>query len=232
MQAPDPLLTADDFPESPDEIISRLAPVLTSERCARIAQVVAGRTYDVVPVLETLYDRGNVSAVLRSAEGLGFQSVHLVDNSPHFKEARRVTQGAEKWLEITSWPDTPGCYEALRAQGYRIAVTHFEDAIPLRELDVRTPVALVFGNERDGVSPYALAQADTRVVIPMDGFAQSFNISVAAALCLYDIRERRLRTLGYHGNLSAERAAWLTATYYLRSAPNAPQILARARAQA
>lgn len=218
-----------DVAYSAQEIIDTLTPMLTEERRQRMADVIAERSYAIVPVMEGLYDRGNVSAVLRSAEALGFQGVHIIESSEFFKEAKRVTQGAQKWLDIRSWDTTTPCIDHLREQGYRILATHFEDATPISEVDFSTPAALVFGNERDGVSPELLARADERVVIPMAGFAQSFNISVAAALCLYHIREARTRQLGAHGDLSAEERLRLTAEYYLRSVDNAEGVMARSR---
>ena len=211
------------------EIVDGLAPLLTEERRARIAEVVSGRTYTVTPVLEGLYDRGNVSAVLRSAEALGYQAVHVVDSSERFKEANRVTQGAEKWLDIAVWGDTPSCVAHLRGLGYRIAATHFEGATPIGEVAFDVPTALVFGNERDGVSEALLAEADVRVVMPMAGFTRSFNISVAAALCLYHVREDRRRRCGTHGDLDDAARLCLTAEYYLRSVPTAAGVLARNR---
>ena len=199
------------------EIVEVLGAYLTSERRERIAAVVAGRTYSVVPVMEGLYDRGNVSAVLRSAEALGYQAVHNIDSCQNFKEAKRVTQGAEKWLDITVWEQTAPCLAHLRERGYRILATHLEDAQPITDFAFDVPTALIFGNEKEGVSEEALAAADARVVLPMSGFTQSFNISVAAALCLYEIQQDRIRRMGTHGDLSDAEQVRLTAALYLRS---------------
>lgn len=209
------------------QVVQGLAPCLTDERRARMAAIAADRTRAIVPVVEGLYDRGNISAVIRSAEGLGYQAVHVIDNSKHFKEARRVTQGAEKWTDIIEWPDTAPCVAELRRQGYQIAVAHLEDAMPLRDLDPTTPTAIVFGNEHAGPSKEMLAAADARVIVPMSGFTQSFNISVAAAICLYGLREQRIARLGRHGDLTPQQQLELTAAFYLRSVPHAGDILAR-----
>ena len=236
-----PLFDAQEFRAAPSylldgatfsaaEVIAGLAPCLSDARRARMAAVAAGRTRSIVPVAEGLYDRGNVSAVVRSAEGLGYQTVHVIDTSPHFKEAKRVTQGAEKWTDIFEWKATAPCIAQLRAQGYRIAVAHLEDAMPLREVDATVPTALVFGNEHAGPSGELLAAADFRVVVPMSGFTESFNISVAAALCLYALREQRIAHLGQHGDLTEAAQQELLAAFYLRSVPHAGEILARRRA--
>ena len=211
------------------EIIETLSPVILEARKKRLHEVIERRTYTVTPVLEGLYDHGNVNAVIRSAEALGFQSMHVIDSSEKFKAARRVSQGAEKWLDITTWEDTAPCVRHLKGLGYRIVATHFEDAQPIQDFAFDTPTAIVFGNEHAGLSPQLLEAADARMVIPMAGFSQSFNISVAAALCLYHVAQDRVRRMGAQGDLDAQTREVLTASYYLRSAPAAEKILLERR---
>ena len=187
----------------------------------------AGRSFSIVPVLDGLYDRGNVSAVLRTAEALGFQAVHIVESSGRFKEANRVTQGAEKWLDIVLWPESSSCVTDLREKGYRIVATSLEEATPIGQVDFSAPTAIFFGNEREGVSPEVLEQADERIVVPMPGFSRSFNISVAAALSLYHIYSERRRLLGGHADLTEPERAALTASFYLRSVESSAKILGR-----
>ncbi len=231
------------------EVVERLAPFVGAARCERIAAVVAARTVRVVPVLERVHDLGNLNAVLRSAEGLGYGAAHLVDLQGGAAEwaesvgedgghglvveggmgrARRQSQGADKWLDLHVWPDAVAACDGLRSQGYRIVATHLDaDAVPIAHVDFSVPTALVFGNERDGISPELLARADLNCVLPIDGFIQSYNISVAAALGLYHARQDRLARLGHHGDLSAEEQETLAARYYLRSVRAADLILAR-----
>ncbi len=208
-------------------ITEALSRYISDSRRARIEKVVGGRSFSIVPVLDGLYDRGNVSAVLRTAEALGFQAVHIVESSGRFKEANRVTQGAEKWLDIRIWPDSPSCVADLREKGYRIVATSLEEATPIEQVDFSTPAAIFFGNEREGVSPEVLEQADARIVVPMPGFSRSFNISVAAALSLYHIYSERQRLLGGHADLTESERAALTASFYLRSVESSAKILGR-----
>lgn len=212
---------------SASEVLSILEEYVTPERQERIDAVVAERSYTIVPVMEGLFDRGNVSAVMRSGESLGFQAMHIIESSEFFKEANRVTQGADKWLDVQRWDTTTPCIEHLKGQGYRILATHFEDATPLEDVDWTQPAALVFGNEKEGVSDELLEMTDERVTIPMAGFSQSFNISVAAALCLYHIRNARIDALGHHGDLNDDEQESLRADYYIKSVVAAEQILKR-----
>lgn len=212
-----------------DEILELAAPFLTANRRHRIDQVVANRTYSVVPVMENIYDRGNISAVMRSSEALGFQAAHIIELNERFKEANRVTQGADKWLDVVRWKSTEACVSDLKAKGYRIYATHLEAAVPISEVDWSVPSAIVFGNEKDGVSPKMLELADQRIIIPMLGFVQSFNISVAAAISLYHIYQDRIRRLDHHGDLTEAERHVVRALYCLRSAKNPERLIARLR---
>ncbi|HVK60286.1 MAG TPA: RNA methyltransferase [Bdellovibrionales bacterium] len=208
------------------QLLELLAPYLTQERQRKIAETVARRTCNVVPVFENLYDRGNVSAVLRSSEGLGYQCAHIIESGDKFKEANRVTQGADKWLDVKRWKTTTECVKELRHLGYQILVTHLDaNAVSIADVDVTKPTALVFGNERDGVSPEMIASADKTVIIPMQGFVQSFNISVAAAIGLYHIYNERMQKLGHHGDLSELERSILQAEFSLRSSKNPERLI-------
>lgn len=210
-----------------DEIVEHLGPYITEQRRAKIEQVLLGRTYTVTTVCESLYDHGNVSAVMRSAESLGFQSMHIIQTQTRFKAANRVTMGADKWLDIKTWRQSAECIEDLKSRGYLIAATHLDEtAVPLDEVDFTQPVALVFGNEHAGISQEMIELSDVRCIIPMAGFAQSFNISVAAALSLYHVSQDRKRRQGFHGDLSEDERQRLRANYYMR-ALKTPQRLLR-----
>ena len=154
---------------------------------------------------------------MRSAESMGFQQMHLIRTFDETKFSKRVTAGSDKWLDTTTWDHPVRCLSHLKAQGYQIIATHLDaSAKPLSAFDFTRPTALVLGNERDGVSAQVLAMSDARAIIPMDGFTQSFNISVAAALSLYHIRHDRLTRRGYHGDLSAREQEILRASFYVR----------------
>jgi tRNA (guanosine-2'-O-)-methyltransferase len=177
-------------------------------------------------VLESIYDRGNVSAVMRSAEGLGFGNFHVIETQEKFKESQRVTQGADKWVEVKKWKKTADCVKSLKDQGFKICVTHLDEkSKPLHEIDFSQKTALVLGNEKDGVSAEMIAAADERIIIPMTGFVQSFNISVAGALSLYHISQDRLKKRGTNASLNETEQGILRALYYLRTQDSAVQFL-------
>jgi tRNA (guanosine-2'-O-)-methyltransferase len=167
---------------------------------------------------------------MRSAEALGYLNVHVIETAEKFKIANRVTQGAEKWLDVEVWEEPGTCVARLRSQGYRIAATAMtETSQALHEIDFSPPTALFFGNEHEGLSRTVLEAAEVCVAIPMSGFSQSFNISVAAALCLHHVRDDRRRRLGRHGDLPEAQRRRLEAAYYVRSLEHARELLLRAR---
>lgn len=213
---------------SPADIILALAPQLSEERMERIDQILDGRTYDIAPVVEGVINTGNVSAVMRTSEGLGFQSFHVIRNDAPFKHSTRTTQGAQKWLDVHLWDTTPRCVDHLKAKGYTVVVTALTDtAVPLEDVDFTRKTALVFGNEAHGCSQTMLERADQTCILPSPGFVQSYNISVAAAMSLYAAFASRVRILGANGNLSQTDKERLRADFYFRSVRSAETILER-----
>ncbi|GIV57955.1 MAG: tRNA (guanosine(18)-2'-O)-methyltransferase [Rhodothermaceae bacterium] len=217
---------------SPESVVSILRPYLTDERAARIEAVLDGRTYTVVPVVEGIINTGNVSAVMRSAEALGYQAFHIITGPERFKTSKRTTQGADKWLDVHTWRTPADAVAYLKAAGYAVVATHLDDtAVPIDAFDFTQKTALVFGNERDGVSEELLTLADRRCVIPTPGFVESFNISVAAAVSLYHAYRDRLARQGRHGDLTDAERARLRAQFYVRAVRHARELLRQALAE-
>lgn len=208
-----------------DQVLQHVYPLLTPERQQKIERVTAERCFDISVVLESIYDRGNISAVMRTAEGLGFSNFHIIETFEKFKNANRVTQGADKWVEAKKWKSTKDFISYAKQNKIRICVTSLEAAKPIHEIDFTTPLALVLGNEKDGVSKEILEAADERVIIPMPGFVQSFNISVAGALCLYQVYQDRLKRRGKVSDVTHEQIQILKAHYSLRTLDSAEDIL-------
>ncbi len=129
---------------------------------------------------------------------------------------KTISQNADKWLDVVRWRSTAECLDALAARGFALYATDLgEGACAPGALSFAGPVALVFGNESRGVSPEALARAQARFAIPMRGFVQSLNVSVAVAVSLAHAVERRERERGRHGDLPEEEAAALRERFYV-----------------
>src|SRR5437016_13719943 len=116
LEAPPPL------PAPPEQVIAVLAPLLTAERHARIEACLSRRTRAVVPVLDAVDDPRNVAAVLRTADAFGIQEVHVIEGEQPFLAARRVTQGAERWLDVIRHASAEDCVVALRRRDFRVYV--------------------------------------------------------------------------------------------------------------
>ena len=199
-------------------VVNALISKVTPERWEKIQKVVSLRNKYLATVVENLYDKGNTSAVMRSAEAFGFHQFHHIESIESFKESKRITKGADKWLVQKKWPNTKDCMTDLKRRGFSIYVTQLEGGKPIDEVDFSKPVALCFGSERDGASEELSSYADEKVFIPMDGFVQSFNISVAAALCFQHIH--RVHKSLKLGALSPEEKAHLQAMYLYRCIQN------------
>lgn len=221
--------TVDGVTLPPERVIDLLRPMLTDARLAGIQTTVARRTRTVVPVIEGIVNTGNVSAVMRSVEAMGYQDLHVVtDGQARFKTSDRTARGAQRWLDVWTWGDAADGATHLHARGYRILTFALSDtARPIDAFDFTEPTALVFGNERDGISDAMRSAADADCLIPMDGFTESFNISVAAALALYHARHDRVQRQGHHADLTDDEQTRLVARFCMRSITNAPQVLAR-----
>ena len=202
---------------SVDWVEKNLTKQLTEKRLDRINKVVAARTYSVTVVLEDIYDRGNSSAVMRSCEAMGIQSVHHIELNDRFKVANRVASGADKWLDQYKYATSKEAIDTLKNKGYQLVATDLRSSVPISEVDFSIPTALVLGNEKDGITQEMSQAADFRVVVPMDGFVESYNISVAAALALYHIRQNRISQLGSHGDLTDEQVKILKSIYICKS---------------
>lgn len=218
-------LLNDKLKVSPQDVMTHIFPLLTPERQHKIEKVAQERCFNISVVLESIYDRGNISAVMRTAEGLGFSNFHIIETFEKFKEANRVTQGADKWVETKKWKHTKDFIKYAKDNKIRICVTSLEAAKPIHEIDFSTPLALVLGNEKGGISKEMFEAADERVIIPMPGFVQSFNISVAGALCLYQIYQDRLKRLGQVSDVTPEQIEILKAYYALRTMDSSEAIL-------
>ncbi len=221
-------LSVGDLRVTSEQVIALLADHLTDERRVRLDEVVSRRSLRLMPVLENIHDLGNVSAVMRSSEAFGFLAMSVIDlPGARFKAANRVTKGADKWLDVKKFNDPALAVQDLKGQGYQIWATDLDTQDSIDTLDWSKPLAIVLGNEKDGVSKEMSALVDGRFRIPMLGFSQSFNISVAASLIFYRAH-LEMRKLGEKAYLNERQRRQVLANYYLRCFDN-PEALLRAK---
>lgn len=199
----------------------------TPQRIERVQRAVANRQRGAV-VLEDISDPHNAAAVYRSCEALGFGQVELIFSREHkfdpmTRGSKIASASTNLWLDLATHDSTRACLEGLRDRGMTIVVTALDDrAVPIDEADLDEPdLAIVLGNEHRGVSDQAIELADRLVTIPMGGMVQSLNLSVSAAIVLYEITRRR-RAIGMDRYLLGERERAALAQRFLARTPGAP----------
>ncbi len=162
---------------------------MTPERHNRLISVLNKRQGDITIVLENVFDPHNISAVMRTCDAVGVQEIYVLNTRipPHKKWGAKSSSSAAKWLTIHQFENAEECFSSLRKRYSTILTTHLSsDAISLHKIDFTKNIALVFGNEHNGVSEEIRTLADGNFIIPQVGIIQSLNISVACAVTLYE----------------------------------------------
>lgn len=170
----------------------------TDQRLHKLKRVAQGRQAGLTVVIEDVFDPHNLGAISRSCDAFGVQEVNVVfETMPPFdpKEVGKNSSTAtNKWLTYRVHHSTETALRMLKDEGWQMVAAAIDpSAESIFETDLCAPrIALLFGNEKNGLSPSALALADRLITIPMRGIAQSMNVSVSAALCLYEVTRQRM----------------------------------------
>lgn len=144
-----------------------------------------------VLVLDRIQDPGNLGTMIRTADAAGFDTVLLGKGTvdPYNAKAVRATQGSLFHVNVRT-VDLLETLPELKSDGLHVYGTALEKAKSYDQIDFGDRVALVIGNEAQGVHADVLALCDTRVHIPMLGDAESLNAAVAAGILMYRIALR------------------------------------------
>lgn len=209
------------------KIFQHLQQFLTDERLEKINHFAPESSDFVLPVIEDVFQFRNAAAIVRSVEACGFHKIIAMESEHEFNPNLRVTKGAETWVEVEKLPHNLDSLREIKNRGYKIlAVSPENNATMLSDYDLKEPVALVFGTEAAGVSEEILDFANETLAIPMYGFTQSFNVSVAAAICVYELKQKLLRSnLDY--KLSEEKLWEMKVRWAMNSIKSGEQILAK-----
>lgn len=165
----------------------------TPRRFHRIRDTLGRRQPDLTVLLENVDVPRNLAAILRSCDAVGVSEAHAVWPGGRLKISRPASGGNRKWVPVRKHRTLAGALAQLREKGLRILAAHpAPGALPFRDVDYTQPTAILLGNEDDGVSDAALAAVDGQVIIPMSGMGTSLNVSVAAALILFEAQRQRL----------------------------------------
>ena len=177
------------------DLLKHLESIITDNRKATFEKVLSNRTRHFTVVLEDIYQKHNTSAVVRSCDIFGLQDIHIIENKYNSYVSNQVAKGAQKWIDFNEYNteeyNTQTCIDTLRSKGYQIiATTPHSDSCMLQEYDISKKSAFVFGVEKAGVSDKMMQEADGYLKIPMVGFTESLNVSVAAAIILNGLTTR------------------------------------------
>jgi tRNA (guanosine-2'-O-)-methyltransferase len=211
-----------------EKLLNYFEGFLTGKRKSLFKKVLENRTRHFTVVLEDIFQSHNASAVVRTCDIFGVQDVHAIENKYNNKVSRHVAKGSQKWLNQYRYrndgDNTKTCLDALKEKGYQIiATTPHNDSCELQDFDITKKTAFVFGVEAEGVSDYVLDNADGFLKIPMVGFTESLNISVAAAIILQDVTSK-LRNSDLDWQLSEEEKEVLYFDWVQKTIKNVAKI--------
>lgn len=155
--------------------------------------------------MENIHDPHNVSAIFRSCDAAGIPKVSLIYNFEKFpKIGKKSSASAFKWIEKEKYKSVDECFTKLRKDGFKIFTTTLEEGSKeIYSIDFTEKIAFVLGNEHRGASEEAIKSADGSIYIPQYGMVQSLNVSVAAAIIIYEaLRQRRNKKMYLKSELS------------------------------
>ncbi|HEX8269051.1 MAG TPA: RNA methyltransferase [Flavobacterium sp.] len=173
------------------DYLTYLEGFLTDNRKAKFRKVLEQRTNHFTIAMEDVFQMHNTSAVMRSCEVFGIQQLNVVEERYGKKIDKEIAMGSQKWVDINRFDSMSDCIASVKQKGYRIIATSpHENDCDLENFDILKPAAFFFGTERDGLSAEVLAAADGFLKIPMNGFTESLNISVSAAIIIQNLTSR------------------------------------------
>jgi tRNA (guanosine-2'-O-)-methyltransferase len=165
---------------------------MTPERYARIREMLAARQPDLTVCMEQVHKPHNVSAVIRTADAVGVNEVHAVWPSSRMRTQGSFAAGSNSWVQVKTHKTIQEAVAKMKAMGMQVLATNLSDkAVDFRAIDYTRPTCILLGQEKTGITPEALALADSDIIIPMVGMVQSLNVSVASALILYEAQRQR-----------------------------------------
>ena len=178
------------------KFIDYLEQFVSEKRRNKFKEVLENRTRHFTVAIEDIFMPQNASAVVRSCDVFGLQDVHIIESKYKFYASNHIAKGAQKWLDFSLYKEkdnnnTLDCIANLRSKGYKIiATTPHNDSCLMQDFDITEKAAFFFGVEKAGLSKDVMDNADGFLKIPMVGFTESLNISVAAAIILQNQTEK------------------------------------------
>lgn len=201
-----------------------LKQFLTEERLSKIEHFSSESSDFVLPVMDDVYQFRNAAAIIRSVEACAFHKVVAMEEENVFDPNLTVTKGAETWVEVEKMSKNIASLQNIKDRGYKIlAVSLEKNAVMLPDYQITEPIALVFGTEMEGVSEEVIDFADETLAIPMYGLTRSYNVSVAAGICMYELKQKLIKS-GIDYKLSEEKRMKMKIRWAVNSMRSGKQI--------
>lgn len=165
--------------------------------------MLAARQPDLTVCMEEVHKPHNIAAVIRTADAVGVHEIHAVWPSSRMRTLVSSAAGSNSWVQVKTHQTIQDAVAKMKAKGMQVLATHLSDkAVDFRTIDYTRPTCIILGQEKTGITPEALALADSDIVIPMAGMVQSLNVSVASALILYEAQRQRQNAGMYQRQIS------------------------------
>ena len=172
--------------------VAVLEPLVTEARRERLRRVTNDRVGSITLLLDSLHDPFNGAAVIRSCDVFGVPTLHVIERGEPFFASTTVSRGSEKWVDVVAHGSAQGAVDALVGEGFELIAAEPDGELSVSALgEERGKIALVLGNERDGIALDVRRRCARSVVIPMRGFAESLNVSVTTAILLHELTRGR-----------------------------------------
>ena len=166
---------------------------MTPNRFEKIKTVLSHRQNDLTVIMDGVHKPHNFNAIIRSCDSIGVGKIHYIPVKEGYRQLNYYAKGSQKWVEANRYESFSKAYEPLKAKGYQVLAAHFSDkAVDYRCIDYTIPTAIVMGTELEGVYPETAGLVDQHIIVPMQGMVGSLNVSVAAAVILFEAQKQRL----------------------------------------
>ncbi|MDH5433587.1 MAG: tRNA (guanosine(18)-2'-O)-methyltransferase TrmH [Gammaproteobacteria bacterium] len=158
----------------------------------KIVETLNKRQTGLTVLMDEVHKPHNLAAVVRTCDAVGIGDVNAVYPKGMIKSLHGTSMGSNRWVATRVHEDLDQGFQFVKAQKMQVLAAHFSDkAVDYRDIDYTKPTAILLGAEKFGVSAQGAEMADQHVIIPMMGMVQSLNVSVAAAIILYEAQRQR-----------------------------------------
>lgn len=207
------------------EVIAALEERVVPARRIRLNEVLDRRLTSVTVVMDAPHDPHNAAAILRSCDAFGIQRAHVVLREEPFEAATRVAKGSERWVDVRVHANPAEAVSALDCEGFELVATHPRGELVPDDLAAIPRLALLVGNEHDGIRRELETATRRAVRVPMSGFVESLNVSVSAGILLAAATRAR------SGDLDEKTRRELYARWLFQSVPRAFEVLSALRSR-